>query len=83
MEWLPKLLDTFDSGVFSLRLAWAGYLGQRAVSALKIGALGAAIVISPALLGVCVVAVATYFLAEMAYRVCLLATHASPAVIRH
>jgi hypothetical protein len=82
MEWLPKLIDTFDSGVFSLRLAWAGYFGQRAVSAMKIGALGAAIVINPVVFGVCAVAAATYFLAEMAYRLCLLATRASPVIIR-
>jgi len=82
MEWLPKLMDTFDSGVFSLRLAWAGYHGQIARNVLKIGAFGAAILISPAVLGVFAVAVSTYFLAEMAYRLCILASRTGPTLIR-
>lgn len=79
MEWLPKLVDTFDSGVFSVRLAWAGYHGQMARSVLKILALVIAIIVSPAvLLGIAAVAVMTYFLTEMAYRLCMLVSRLGP-----
>lgn len=70
MEWLPKLVDTFDSGVFSVRLAWPGYYGHAARNLLKVGALGSAVVISPVVLGICVVAVATFVLTELAFRFC-------------
>ena len=72
MEWLPKLLDTFDSSVFSLRLAWAGYHGCAARNILKIGAVCSVAIVSPVILGVGVVAVATFILTELAYRFCVL-----------
>lgn len=71
MERLPKLLDTFDSSVFLLRLVWAGYHGQTARNILKIGAICVAIVASPIALGICLVALATYVLAELSYRLCV------------
>lgn len=68
MEWIPKLLDTFDSSVFSLRLAWAGYHGHTARNVLKVGVVGCAVILSPVVLGICVVALATYIFTELAYR---------------
>ena len=71
MEWIPKLWDTFDSSVFSLRLAWPGYHGHVARNILKVGALGSIVIISPVVLGICIVALATYVFAELAYRTCI------------
>ena len=68
MEWLPKILDTFDSSVFSLRLAWAGYLGNRFKFLLKVGAVGSAVVAYPAATVVLIAAVSTYWITEMTYR---------------
>jgi hypothetical protein len=71
MEWLPKLWDTFDSGVFSARLLLAGYHGNRAKGVLKFGVIGSALVAYPPLILVGAIAVATYLFTEMSYRVCI------------
>jgi ABC-type siderophore export system fused ATPase/permease subunit len=71
MERFPKLLDTFDSSVFLLRLVWAGYHGHTARNILKIGAICFAVIVSPIALGICIVAVATYIFTELTYRLCI------------
>jgi len=71
MERFPKLLDTFDSSVFLLRLVWAGYHGQNARNILNSGAICFVIIASPIALGICIVAVATYIFTELAYRLCV------------
>lgn len=71
MERFPKLLDAFDSSVFLLRLVWAGYHGRTARNILKIGAICFAVIVSPLALGICTVAVATYIVTELTYRLCV------------
>jgi hypothetical protein len=71
MERFPKLLDTFDSSVFLLRLVWAGYHGRTARSILQIGAICFAVIASPIALAICGVALATYIVTELTYRFCV------------
>jgi len=71
MERFPKLLDTFDSSVYLLRLVWAGYHGRTARNVLKIAAVCFAVIASPIALGICLVAIATYICTELTYRFCV------------
>ena len=71
MERFPKLLDTFDSSVFLLRLVWAGYHGRNARNVLKTGAICFAVIASPIALGIFITAVATYIFTELTSRLCV------------
>ena len=79
MERIPKLLDTLDSVLFALRLAWYGYAGTSVRGLAGAMLAGLALAQSPVLRHVAIATVAAFLLAEFSYRV---AARPGPAAVR-